>query len=764
MKSRVIVRKPVVLALSVAFGMAPAWAQESVEPVVVDVSTTRLNPDAVLEGRRLDLQRAANPDAASLLTGVAGYAVRGAGAISGLPVIRGLADDRLTIKVDGVNAMASCPNHMNSPLSYVDPTSVQEIKVYKSITPASVGGNSIGGAIVVNTSEPWFSEEGRVTFDGQIGGFYYSNGDGTGGNISATAANDKISVNYTGSTASANNYSAARNFNSFAYGGPIGKNMAGQPSAQSPSNPVNNSTVASTGFMTTNQAASMAVKLLDNHTVQFQYSEQNTPFEGFPNQYMDMTSNQQQRLNMRYWGSYDWGRLEAQAYNETVNHQMNFGANRSYWYNSNSSMMGAAKFNIAGMPMNTNATTTGGKVKGTVDLSEGSLLRTGVEYQHYYLNDRWPPVANSTMMGPNTFYNINGGVQQTAAAYGEWETWFGAQLKTSLGVRYEWVNSSTGQVQPYGASSAPENNAANALNSASRNNSNNNVNVTALGQYMVDTHQDAEIGLARQVRNPSLYELYSWSTSSMNAAMNNVVGDGNGYYGNPNLKPETAYTLSGKYDVHSADKSYQASLAPYYAYVYNYIGAVQRYSGVCTMSGCPAVTTSLYQSQYNILQYVNQNAQMAGADLTGRMPLGKTEYGVFGLKGLLSYTYGRNQDTGYGLYNIMPLNSKVTLTHQTSGWDNALELVAVARKGHIDVQRNEYGTAGYFLTNLKGSYTFKQVRVDAGINNVFNTFYSLPLGGAYVGQGQTMSLNNVPYGTPMPGPGISFYSALTVKF
>jgi iron complex outermembrane receptor protein len=329
------------------------------------------------------------------------------------------------------------------------------------------------------------------------------------------------------------------------------------------------------------------------------------------------------------------------------------------------------------------------------------------------------------------------------------------------------VNSSTGNVQPYGTNSTPENNAANALNSSSRNNTNNNVNLTALGQYKLDAHQDAEIGLARQVRNPNLYELYSWSTSSMNAAMNNFVGDGNGYYGNPNLKPETAYTVSGNYDLHSADKSYQVSFAPYYSYVYNYIGAVQRYSGVgCSMmTGCTAVTSSLYQSQYNILQYVNQNAQLAGADLTGRMPLGKTEYGNFGLKGLLSYTYGHNQSTGFGLYNVMPLNGKVTLTHQTSGWDNALELVAVARKSNIDVQRNEYGTAGYFLANIKGSYTFKQVRVDAGINNVFNTFYSLPLGGAYVGQGQTMSLNGaVPYGTPMPGPGISIYSALTVKF
>lgn len=760
MKSRMFARKPIVLALGLVCVNAPVWAQESVEPVNIDVSATRLDADAVLQGRALELKRAANPDTASLLTNISGYAVRGAGAISNLPVIRGLADDRLTIKVDGVNAVASCPNHMNSPLSYVDPTAIEEIKVYKSITPVSVGGNSIGGAIVVDTPRPVFSDDGSLQTSGQIGASYYSNGDGTSGNLSATAANDKISVNYTGSTSSANNYSAARSFNNFTYGGPI-KTSSHGPQALNPSSPVNNSTVGSTAFMTTNQAASLALKLMDNHTLQFQYSAQSTPFEGYPNQYMDMTGNQQQRLNLRYWGQYGWGKLEAQVYNETVNHQMNFGANRSYWYQSSASPY---PYNIAGMPMNTNAVTTGAKVKGSIDLGELSLLRTGLEYQHYFLNDRWPPVANSSMMGPNTQYNINGGLQQTAAAYAEWEKRFDPRLKTTLGIRYEWVNSSTGPVQPYGSMSTADTQAANAFNASSRNNSNNNVNLAALAQYQLDANQHAELGLARQVRNPNLYELYSWSKSAMNSAMNNFVGDGNGYYGNSALKPETAYTVSGNYDLHSVDRSYQVNFAPYYSYVYNYIGTVQRYSGVCTMMGCPPVTTSLYPSQYNILQYVNQNAQLAGVDLSGRMPIGKTGYGDFGLKGLLSYTYGRNQDTGYGLYNIMPLNGKVTLTHQTSGWDNALEFVAVAKKSHIDVQRNEYGTAGYFLTNIKASYTFQKVRVDAGVNNVFNTFYNLPLGGAYVGQGQTMSLNNVPYGTPIPGPGISVYSALTVKF
>ena len=762
MKSRVIVRKPVVLALSVAFGVAPGWAQESVEPVDVDVNAMRLNPDAVIEGRVLDLRRAANPDTASLLSGIPGVNVNGVGALANIPVIRGMADDRLAIKVDGVNAIASCPNHMNTPLSYVDPTNVQEIKVFKSITPVSVGGNSIGGAIVVNTPSPFFADDEALALKGQLGGFYYSNGDGNGGNVSATAANDRISVNYTGSTSRANNYKAGGNFNNWTQ-----TLMTSSGNQMLPHNEV-----GSTAFMTTNQAASLAMRLLNNHTVQFQYSNQSTPFEGFANQRMDMMGNEQYRLNLRYWGQYDWGRLEAQAYKENVNHYMNFGSNRQYWYGNTTPS--STTFNVAGMPMNTNSNTQGAKIKGTIDLDAFSVLRTGIEYQHYYLNDWWPPVANSMMMsGPLTFQNINGGVQQTASLYTEWEKRFDEQLKTILGLRYDWVSSSTGNVTGYGNSSGVAPNIAyradqNQFNSHSKSQSNNNIGLSAIANYTVNRHQEAEIGLARQVRNPNLYELYTWSSASMAAIMNNTAGDGNGYFGDPNLSPETAYTLSGAYDLHSEDRHWRANFAPYYSYVYHYIDAVQ-WSGN-SATGTPA--TPLTSSAYSVLRYVNQNAQLAGADLSGRMPLGKTDFGSFGMNGLLSYTWGKNQSTGDGLYNIMPLNTKLALTQQTTGWDNALEFVAVARKTRTSVERNELQTPGYFISNIRGSYTWQKVRVDAGINNIFNTLYYNPLGGAYLGQGKTMSMNpgqtgftsGPNWGVAMPMPGMSIYTALNVKF
>lgn len=175
-------------------------------------------------------------------------------------------------------------------------------------------------------------------------------------------------------------------------------------------------------------------------------------------------------------------------------------------------------------------------------------------------------------------------------------------------------------------------------------------------------------------------------------------------------------------------------------------------------------------NQFTVLKYVNQSARLYGLDLSGHMPLASNGWGEFGVKGLLNYTNGKNRTTGDDLYNIMPLNAKVTLTQKMGSWDNGLELVMVDSKKNISDARNEIKTAGYNLVNLHSSYTWKQIRVDFGVENLFDKLYALPLGGAYVGQGMTMTTALVPtgsvplWGTAVPGMGRSFNLGMTVKF
>ena len=58
----------------------------------------------------------------------------------------------------------------------------------------------------------------------------------------------------------------------------------------------------------------------------------------------------------------------------------------------------------------------------------------------------------------------------------------------------------------------------------------------------------------------------------------------------------------------------------------------------------------------------------------------------------------------------------------------------------------------------------KQARVDIGIENLFDKAYALPLGGAYTGQGTTMTINATPWGIAVPGMGRSLYAGVNYKF
>jgi iron complex outermembrane receptor protein len=244
----------------------------------------------------------------------------------------------------------------------------------------------------------------------------------------------------------------------------------------------------------------------------------------------------------------------------------------------------------------------------------------------------------------------------------------------------------------------------------------------------------------------------------MMAIMNNTVGDGNGYLGNPDLKPEKAYTVSATFDWHAADRGWEFKATPYYTRVTDYIDAVQ-WNGTTNVQR----TTPLL-NQFTVLRYTNQSARLYGLDLSGHMPLAKTGWGDWGVKGLLSYTNGENRDTGDDLYNIMPLNAKLTLTHKSGGWDNGVELVMVKSKNDTSVVRNEIETSGYSLLNLRGSYSWKQARIDFGVENLFDRSYDLPTGGAYTGQGATMGINAIPWGIAAPGMGRSVYAGVNYKF
>jgi iron complex outermembrane receptor protein len=715
---------------------------------------------AGVDAAELQVLRPATSDTASLLRNTPGVSLYGAGGVSSLPAIHGLADDRLRIKVDGMDLIASCPNHMNPALSYIDPTNVGTLKVYAGITPVSLGGDSLGGTIVAETPVPQFAAPGQGSFvKGQAGAFYRSNGNARGGNVTATIATENLNITYSGALSESGNYTAGGNFRTTTATG-------------RPGHALSRDEVGSTAYKTANHTLGVAVKHA-NHLLEAKLGYQDMPYQLYPNQRMDMLENTQHRLNLRYLGQYDWGNLEARAYHEKVDHFMDFGDDKRYWYGSLSGagspcapirfMGDPAGTCAAGMPMHTEGRTSGATLKADIALSQRDLLRVGGELQRYRLDDWWP--ASGGGMGPGTFWNIKDGERDRAALFGEWEARLGPQWMTLLGVRHERVRSDAGDVRGYRTTAgAPGSQIADAarFNARGHGRSDGNWDWTALARYTASASLDVEFGLARKVRSPNLYERYTWSTWAMAATMNNFVGDGNGYIGNPDLKPEKAHTVSATFDWHAADRGWEFKATPYYTRVTDYVDAVRCTTALIPGSSCPAVNAAT--NQFVLLRYANQSARIHGIDLSGHAPLGKTGWGEWGLKGLLNYANGRNRDTGDGLYNIMPMNARLTLTHRLGGWDNGIEVVMVKAKDGVSDVRNEIKTSGYSLVNLRASYAWKQTRVDFGIENLFDKSYDLPLGGAYAGQGSTMSMNGIPWGIAVPGMGRSAYAGVSVKF
>ncbi len=683
--------------------------------------------------QQLQTLRSATSDSATLLRGVPGVSLNSAGGISSLPAIRGLADDRLRIKIDGMDLVASCPNHMNPAMSYIAPSNLGNLQVFAGITPVSVGGDSIGGTIIADSAAPEFAAPGAASINkGEVGAFYRSNNDARGGNFSATHAEQAFNIRYDGSTSKANNYSAGGDFKSSTSTGQLGN---GSPLDE----------VASSAYETENHALGMALKLGED-LLELKLGYQHVPQELFANQRMDMTDNTQERISLRYLSQFNWGELDTRVYHEKVEHEMNFGPDKQFWYGT-----------APGMPMESHGKTSGASVKANIDLSERDLLRVGGEYQRYRLDDYWP-ASGTGGMSPNTFENITDGQRDRSALFGEWERQINPAWLSLVGLRYEHVASDAGEVHGYGDTNgmAPmfnyQKRDSEAFNASDRSQNDNNWDFTALTRYNHDANLDIEFGVARKVRSPNLYERYTWSTWAMAATMNNFAGDGNGYVGNVDLKPEVAHTASTTFDWHSSDRSKELKVTPFYTRVNDYIDAVS----------LPGKT--IVPDKFNVLQYANQSARLYGVDVSGKLPLASNDLGNWGVNGLINYSNGKNRDTDDELYNIMPLNTTLALTQELGGWSNSLEMQSVQAKNNGSDVRNEIQTAGYTLFNLRASHSWKQVRVDFGIENLADKFYYLPTGGAYTAQGRTMSMNGIEWGIGVPGMGRSLYTGVNVAF
>lgn len=684
---------PIAISMVIAF-TSSAMAQSATKNVTELNSVTIVGDKtplfgASLSGDSLNARRFGTNDAASLLDGIPGISLYTGGGVSSLPVINGLGDDRLKITVDGMSITAACPNHMNPALSYIDPAALGAINVYAGIVPVSQGGDSIGGAIAVRSSPPVFANPGEgLKTSGNVSAFHRSNGNVKSASVRTSVAGENFSLGYVGNTVDAGSYKDG-----------------------------NGNEVIASRYKVRNNALNFANRS-GGDLLTLDVGWQDIPLQGFPNQAMDMTSNKSVSINAGYKTQVSWGELEARAFRQRVRHKMDILPEKG-----------------GAMPMDTDAVDLGYSIGGTTQLNEKQTARFGHEFHRYTLDDWWPPLA-SGFMAPHDFWNIRDGKRDRLAIFGELDTKVNEKLSTQFGARIEQVSMNTGMVQgyhnaadgSYAGMMGPSNYLdstykvdADAFNARDHKRKDVNLDLTAAARYVENANETYDIGFSRKTRSPNLHERYTWSNEAMMAGlMNNWFGDLNSYVGDLNLKPEVAYSLKTTADWHDAErKNWQIKVSPFYTYVKDYINAV------ANTNNNPYNMSMIGRQS---LVFTNQDAKLYGLDVSGKKLLARVNGDLTG-RASISYTRGKTT-SGDNLYNIMPLNARLALDHTNGAWSNTLEAVVVSAKEDLSAVRAEKRTGGYSLANYRASYKMTQaVRIDAGVDNLFNRQYNLPLGG-----------------------------------
>jgi hypothetical protein len=197
---------------------------------------------------------------------------------------------------------------------------------------------------------------------------------------------------------------------------------------------------------------------------------------------------------LAYQGTFAWGVLDARAYWQQTDHEMGFFTPER----------------TGTMPMLTHGRNTGYALMASLPLAAGEL-RLGQEWHGFRLDDYWPAVPGSMMMGPRTYLNINDGRRDRTVLFGELETRHDGRWTSVLGLRGEAVRMDTGAVQAYGTNmmNMADSMAAAAFNARSRRQRDTNIDASAQASYTPDAASRYDFALARKVRSPSLYERYT---------------------------------------------------------------------------------------------------------------------------------------------------------------------------------------------------------------------------------------------------------------
>lgn len=476
---------------SLYFALSMLW------PTIVLAEEYRL-PDVVVKSNALDatLGRTSVPlnssagdnlnDAASWLNQVAGASVVRNGAQTGIVQLHGLFNERVKIRVDGMEITPACPNHMDPPLHYAPIDSLGSLQVIAGITPVSQGGDSIAGTIIATSAAPQFSSTPGYSPRFKLRAGYASNNDASNLGLTLGTASQDTSLSYRGERLDANDY-------------------------HSP-----NGRVRDTGYSTTRHDVTLARKLTSG-VVQFDAGHHATRDAGTPALPMDMIKDDANKAALSYTGEHAFGSLQVRAYWHDIDHLMD---NYSLRPNAGMKQFAPATSRDTGITLDTRM----GRAK------------FGAEYR---TNDFNAYSQNAVTAARKDMFRDS--ARDRLGVYAEWYDQLAPQWTLQAGLRGDMIKMRTGTILAgYSASSSGAQLVQPNFNGIDRARTDYNLDATLLTRYLPSPGSIYEFAMAQKTRSPSTLERYLWSSQQSSAGQ----ADGYNYLGNVNLKPEVSRQIS----------------------------------------------------------------------------------------------------------------------------------------------------------------------------------------------------------------------------
>lgn len=678
---------------------AAVRAEDGPDAQVIVVTAPRVARTAPTESRTgRDAEPVAAPDAAAFIARLPGAALVGNGALSGQVQLRGLFGERVLLTINGQHFGSGGPNAMDPAMHYAPMVLVDRVELARGISPVR-DGPGLGGAVNVVLKAPRFASGSGLTPQVDVSSQYRSadNALAMGGLVAL--ANDKLRAGLVASWEQGDDLRIP--------GGRIGGSSHRRA-----------------------VFGAQAGLRLGTGELGLEYRRQQTGGSGNPPFAMDIVYFHTDFLQARYGGDLAASvRLEAQANFTAVDHRMN-----------NFSLRTAPAMAMV-RQSDTSAETLGSGLSLRLGSAERHV-RLGADFEHvdkaFRLYNPLQPAFSIMAM--------DRGRTSRYGAYAELRGALGA-VQGEAGLRLD--RHSAAVDAPHlgsGVTAGPRGLAA-AFSLSDRDWQGTTVD-GALRLWAERGAFTPRLTLAHKTRVPSLIERFGWLPTEASGGL----ADGNIYQGGGGaLKPERAWLAEAGFDW-AAGSAY-ARPAVFWRRIHDFIQGVP-YDATPGTIDSPVEMVAAASGDATPLRFANVEAELWGADIAFGMRLA----GPLRIDGVASLVRGRRVDMTDNLYRIAPASLRLALGWAAARWGLSLEGEAVDAQDRVSTSNSEARTAGHVTAAVHGHWLLRDgLRIDAGIENLFNRRYAEHLAGY-----NRNAASDVALGARLPGTGRSAYVRLRV--